>query len=545
MRRLAELYARVARHPGPTLAVLCTVQALALLAFALRGTQHNGWLYYQGGDQIWYTTGASLLAHLQLPPTFVGYGWSMLVAPIFGAVGPDFLSGLPAVIVLDVVVLAPLGTLCVYGIGTRVGGRLSGLWCSLLWVAAPYVSLLFFTDRYHETWFDLALPQTLGLTAMADYPSMIALLAAAFFVVRSLRPGTVSDGVLAGLLAGLALGIKPSNALFLAGPALAYLVARRWREAAAFGIALLPAVLALAIWKERGLGNLPLFTLGETREAAGAAGAVAAVQVHKYVNIDLDQWRQNMSGLREFTVGARLVQWAPIAGVIGLSRRSVPAAALFAGWLGAYLLVKGTSPLATVESGSFWRFVMPAFPAYLFLAAAIPLLVPTLARRLGRHLEAPAPARRLGRGAVVSAAIVLAGIPLTWIAVSSPITSDRKAVLLDGILTPVDAGKIDGRVTARGAARRISWTRRSWPSDVFYRVYRTAGDGSDVDCPPTGGAAQCTVTMLLLGTTRKTAFLDLSPPAGVTYRVGVGANWVDDPRAGDVAVLSPPLKDVP
>jgi len=545
MHRLAEAVARVERRPGPTLVVLCTVQTLALLAFALRGTQHNGWLFYQGGDQIWYTTGASLLADLQLPPTFVGYGWSMLVAPIFGTVGPDFLSGLPAVIVLNVVVLAPIGTLCVYGIGTRVGGRLSGLWCSLLWVTAPYVSLLFFTDRYHEKWFDQALPQALGLTAMADYPSMIALLAASFFVVRSLRPGTVSDGVLAGLLAGLALGIKPSNALFLAGPALAYLVARRWREAGAFGAALLPALLALAIWKDRGLGNLPIFALGETREAAGAAGTVAAVQVHKYLNIDLDVWRQNMSGLREFTVSARLVQWTPIAGVIALSRRSLPAAALFAGWLGAYLLVKGTSPLATVESGSFWRFVMPAFPAYLLLAAAVPLLVPTLPRRLGPHLEAPAPALRLGRGAVISAAIVLAGIPLAWVAVSSPISTAREAVLLDGILTPVDESKIGAAVTARGEARRITWNRRSWPSDVFYRVYRTAGAGPDVDCPPTGGAAQCNVTMLLLGTTRSTEFLDLSPPAGVTYRVGVGANWVDDPRAGDVAVLSPPLEEMP
>ena len=544
MHRLTKAYGRVARRPGLTLAVLCTVQLLALIAFALRGAQHNGWLYYQGGDQIWYTTGASLLAHLQLPPTFVGYGWSMLMAPIIGLVGPDFVSGLPLLIVLNVLVLAPIGTLCVYGIGSRIGGRLSGLWCSLLWVAAPYVSLLFFTDRYHEKWFDQALPQALGLSAMADYPSMIALLAAAYFILRSLRPDMLRDAVLAGLLAGLAIGIKPSNALFLAGPALAYLVARRWREAVGFGIALLPAVLALALWKERGLGNLPLFALDTTREAVGAAGAVAAVQVNKYVNIDWDVWRQNMSGLREFTLGARVVQWAPIAGVIGLSRRSVPAAALFGGWLGAYLLVKGTSPLATVESGSFWRFVMPAFPAFLILAAAVPLLVPTLIRRLGPHVDT-LPVRAVGRGSLVVAAVALAAVPLAWIAVSSPITSPQRAVLLDGILTPVDGGKVRATVTATGVARSVSWNSRSWPASVFYRVYRTAGDGPDVDCPSTGGAAQCSVTMLLLGTTRSTRFVDRSPPPGVTYRIGVGANWVDDPSGGDVVVLSPAVKDPP
>jgi hypothetical protein len=99
-------------------------------------------------------------------------------------------------------------------------------------------------------------------------------------------------------------------------------------------------------------------------------------------------------------------------------------------------------------------------------------------------------------------------------------------------------------VAADGAARRLSWDAGSWPSEVFYRVYRTAGAGPDVDCPPTGAAARCSITMLLLARTRGTEYVDLSPPPGVTYRVGVGANWLDDPRAGDVAVISPGIEDV-
>ena len=91
-----------------------------------------------------------------------------------------------------------------------------------------------------------------------------------------------------------------------------------------------------------------------------------------------------MDQLREFFLSARVAQWAPIAGLVAVLRvRRGPIAALLAGWLAAFLVVKGFSPRATIESGSFWRLLMPAWPAYLLLFASIPLLVPTLARRLG------------------------------------------------------------------------------------------------------------------------------------------------------------------
>jgi hypothetical protein len=50
--------------------------------------------------------------------------------------------------------------------------------------------------------------------------------------------------------------------------------------------------------------------------------------------------------------------------------------------------------------------------------------------------------------------------------------------------------------------------------------------------------------MVLLGTTRTPAFVDGSPPPGVTYRVAVAANAADDEQAGDAFVLSPPMQDV-
>ena len=86
-------------------------------------------------------------------------------------------------------VLGPIALLCVYGIATQIGGRLLGYWASFLWVAAPFASIPLFVDRYQERWAEHFLPQALGLTAMPDFPSMVLVLAAALYVVRSLSPG--------------------------------------------------------------------------------------------------------------------------------------------------------------------------------------------------------------------------------------------------------------------------------------------------------------------------------------------------------------------
>ena len=70
-------------------------------------------------------------------------------------------------------VLGPIALLCVYGIASRIGGRLLGYWASLLWVVAPFAAIPLFVGRYHERWIEQFLPQALGLTAMADFPSMV------------------------------------------------------------------------------------------------------------------------------------------------------------------------------------------------------------------------------------------------------------------------------------------------------------------------------------------------------------------------------------
>ncbi len=523
------------REPWVALVPLALLQWAAIAIFAA-SVRHNGWLFYQGGDQTWYYTTSSVLADWRLPETPIGFGWSLLLLPVALLVGPDVLAALPAVILLQVLVLGPLALFCVYGIASRIGGRALGYAAATLWVFAPFAAIPLFDDRYHERYVEQFLPGALGLTGLADFPSTVALLLAAYLTLRTLETRAAAYGVLAGLVAGFAIGIKPSNGLFLAAPLLAFAVARRFREAALFGAALLPALLTLALWKERGLGYLPAFALSVT-----ASGPVAALgPIDPYVDIDWSVLGANLDGLREYFWSARLLEWLPIAGAVGVARRSLPAAAMLAAWLAAFLVVKGTTPLSTVDSGSFFRLLMPAFPAFLLLAVAVPLLVPTFGRRLAeRFAVVPAPAPK--RGAVFFAAlVVLTALPLVFLAVVPPL--DRPLAVKDeprNLYVPITAELLPtGRSVAGGV--QLSWPAAERPERVFYRVLRGRSDG--VSCGrPAGAPLQCRLAMAVVATTRDASFVDRPPRGRWVYRIGRAANWTDDPALGDVLALGQPL----
>lgn len=531
------------------LAVLVGGQVAATLALALAAT-HNGWVYFQGGDQIVHTTTGWLLGHLELPPTETGYLWPLVQTPLTWLTGPTYVQALPAIAVFNVFVLGPIAVLCIYGIAAHIGGRILGYWAAGLWVIAPLAAIPLFVDRYHEKWVDQFLPQALGLTAMADYPSMVLVLAAAFFVVRSLTPARLADAVLAGILVGAAGGLKPPNYLFAVGAILAYPVARRWREALVFAAAIAPSVLVLALWKERGLGTLPAFAFDQVRLAAGSSAAVLEIDFDRYIDIDVGHWRDQMNELREFFWSARLAQWAPLAGVLAVLRVHRGAiAVLLAGWLGAFLVIKGFSPRASIEANTFWRLLMPAWPAYLLLFASIPLLVPTLARRLGDRLRPP-PAAPVARRWVVLAAALTVAIPAAATAVSEQIKPPAPRAIVQTtatattLLTPVD-DEIDLRVERDGTELRLTWSDPAWRSKVFYRIYRTDGEAPDVECVTRENAAwDCILRSASIGTTRERVFVDPSP-LGATYRIGVGANWADRPDQGDIFAFSPPASAAP
>jgi hypothetical protein len=539
-REASRTFDRLLEHPRAVLGTLAAAQLAATLLLAA-SVPHNGWVWFHNGDQIWITTQGWMLGHLELPPTELGYLWSLVLAPIMWITGPTFVQALPPIMVLNLLVLAPVALLCVYGIASRIGGRMLGYWASFLWVLAPFASIPLFVDRYQERWTEHFLPQALGLTSLSDFPSMVVVLAAALFVVRSLDASRVTEAALAGLLLGAAGGMKPPNLLMGVGAALAYLVARRFREGVVFSAALAPSLLVLALWKERGLGQLPLFSLDEARVAAGAG--LVALDVDRYIELDIDHWRLQMDQLREFFWSARLAQWAPFAGllaVVRVGRGSI--AALLGGWLAAFLLVKGFSTRADIQANTFWRLLMPAWPAYLILFASIPLLVPTLARRLGDRLRPTAFGPLAFRWVVVAAGLTVA-IPTVAIAASAPSTRPERAVFRDDvdnfILTPI-AEDVELRVVRTDAGQRLRWTPGGpWLGDVFYGVYR-AEEGPDVECEHTDGARSvyCFIRSVPIATTRNREYVDLEGPSGAWYRIGVGTNWLDDDTQGDVFAFS-------
>lgn len=127
-------------------------------------------------------------------------------------------------------------------------------------------------------------------------------------------------------------------------------------------------------------------TRATTAVAAVLLVVLAAVWLRRAPGVEdlsVDTLQTNMAGLREYFFSQRLLQWLPLAGVIAVARRSVPLALALGGWLGGYAAFRLTSSAATLEDGEFFRLLLPALPAYVLLAAALPLLVPTLAARLG------------------------------------------------------------------------------------------------------------------------------------------------------------------
>jgi hypothetical protein len=531
---------RVGRRPQAVLGALIVVQWLAVLAFALT-VRHNGWLYFQGGDETWYYTTTWLLAHGHLPQAAIGYVWSIPFIPVAWIVGPNLLGALPVVILVQTLVLLPLALLCVYGIATRIGGRLLGYWAAALWVAAPFVAIPLFVARYHERYVEQFLPQALGLTFLGDFPSMVCLLAAAYLLVRALQTHARTDTVAAGLVAGLAVGIKPANALFLVAAGVTLAVTRSRRQALEYAVALAPAVVTLALWKFRGLGRVPL-AAPEARVAAGTTVPPVGSVFH-FLNIDWGRLGENFSGLREFFWSERLVQWLPLAGLVAVLRRWAPAAALLAVWLGAYVIIKGAAPAASVDTGSFFRLLMPAWPAFLLLSAAIPLAVPGqgVQRAVDRLRLPPGPPLR--PRTVASGAAVFAAVPLLVVLVAQPLHSPQAVKsFTEGIYVPEAASFSTKAVPQKNGSVALTWlAQRSAAADVFYRVFR-APQQEGVECHPVphGGSSNCFFDMTYVGVARTQHFVDHPPSGTYTYRIALAANWANDLSVGDSLLLSTP-----
>lgn len=295
-----------------------------------------------------------------MSPRVVAIGGSLVafwaVAAVVGSV-VDGSEGAPWwLLIVNHLLLAPLLVVAVISIGDRLVGRPLAAWPMLVVLAVPLLGIAYSQATFRTTYRETVLAPTLGLTDDARFASAALLIAAAASVLcsidRDLRwalPG--------GVTLGVAAVAEPGAVTFLVGAALAYAVARQPRAAAAFIAAATPGL------------------------------AVAAI-VHGWptVEISWSAFDGNMAGAREFLFSNRLLQWIPLAGAIGLARRSLALAVLALGWFAAFAMVYGASPNLSLEGGSYLPAFIPTWPVFALFVAALPLLVPTLPARLDERL---------------------------------------------------------------------------------------------------------------------------------------------------------------
>lgn len=544
MRR-AELLAALER-PRVLLAGLALVQWLVVGGIAL-AAQHNGWFWFQGGDETYYYTTSWILGQGLLPPTPIGYGWSLLTAPLSMVAGANVLDALPLIVLAQFLVLLPIGLVAIWAIGESCGGRPLAITAAALWATLPALSIPLFAERYHPIYVDTVLPQLLGLVNLADFPSTIALLAAAALLLRGIDRRSNELVLLSALATGFAIGIKPANLVFLAAPFLALALARRPVQLLVYGAGLIPALVTLALWKERGLGDLPILQ-PDTVPEGDDVPAEGGLAIDRYIRVDWSILWLNLRQLQEVFWGMRVLEWFALAGVFAVGRRSIAKAAFLVAWLGGYVIVKGATDVAAVQDGTFFRFVQPGLPAYVILAASCVLLVPAVWRLAAADPRQSAWPRRRAAAVVAAASLLLAAIPLLVVVAARPVQGPRVGTYLrDRVFVPINAFPV--RALRSGAEVRLSWdAQATGRTRGFYRVLRSEpGEGvqesllnvrDGLECYGGDIPVGCWIYSDIIATTRATTYADRPPPGRWTYRIALSANAADDVERGDVVLVS-------
>jgi hypothetical protein len=536
VRRRLSAAGEAASRPRILLPALCLIAWGFALWLAL-DTPHNGWVWYSGGDATEYWNGQWAVAHGLVPQAIISYGLPVLYGWVPLVAGPSLLDGLPVIAVLQVTILVPLGVLGVWAVGDRLFGRRYAAASAALWTFGPLLMMWGFTYRYRAEFEQLFLaPHWAGLTNMADQASLVAVLWAVWAALRAVETGRADHGVVAGVLAGITIALKPANGYLVPAIAVLFLATWRPRTAAAWTAGIVPALLALLVWKAKGLGHVPIVSnaAGATREAASTP---LALQTNQYVKFDQHHFSQELRDLREVFWEPRLLEFFVIAGGLGALRRA-PAKGLFLlTWFAAFCVVKGSSIHADISAVSYWRFVEPGLPALVLLAAALVFLWPGTTR-----LRSTEPAETRGvfkrRGLIVPAAAAV--IPLVVVLGASAATGFRFARDNDNATeAPIVASLAPALQPATGGVE-LTWRPRNPPggTHVSYIVLRTAS-GNGCDKPPEG-ADECFIRMTRVAWTRQPAYLDHPGKGTFTYRIAVVADYRDDPASRDLMLLSTP-----
>jgi hypothetical protein len=340
-------------------------------AWVASAAPHAGRVYGNPAETARLHAASRAIVDGHLPHDGGGFLWPLLTAP-FAAAGTSPSAGLGALVLLQVLVLAPLALLAVVGAVTRLGGRALGAFAGAVWIGLPLLVYHEADFRYRPVLLHDVLPTLFGLAESTAFPTLVALAAAGYFAVRALGSRDTRDAVLTGLAVSVGLAVSGVALAAVPGFLAALAFVRRPRLVGAAAAAMAPGLVAFGLWH------------------AHAPHAEAPV-----LHFDWTQFHHNVVGFREYFWSLRIVEWLPIAGTIALCRRSFAAALAFGGWFWLTVLLRGAVPgtFFTTDSlnpsGQFVVLLLPAFPALVVLTGSLPLLVPRLPARLAPFPRPP------------------------------------------------------------------------------------------------------------------------------------------------------------
>ena len=248
--------------------------------------------------------------------------------------------------------LLALQVVLVYALMLLATGRLGALFAGVVLVLGPVVlAERYFGSgggtpptQYRAVYRHDVLPATFGLTSRSGLVAACLVLASALLVLARTRLPDWTTAGLGGCAAAAAALVYPHAWLALAAPVAAMLVARR-----------VPALAA-------------------TVATCGAGLIALAVFRHvPHVAFGWHQMGRSLDSVREFSWSRRLLEYLPLAGVVGLARKSRSAGAFFAVALVALVILPLARPLDLTH---YLLAMVPGASTYWLLTASIPFLVP-------------------------------------------------------------------------------------------------------------------------------------------------------------------------
>jgi hypothetical protein len=545
-RRLAGAAVLAERRRWAVVSGCILVQLLAAIVAAAVFIHHNGWIYQSGDDGPWYWTTAWALSSFHVPQTAVGLGWPYLLTPLAALFGPNMANGLPAVLALNLLVLAPVSVVGMYLIGERIAGRLFGLWTAVLWTVAPLLALVLYDESHRQLVVDTFLPTATGLNTLSDYPSMVFAIVAAYLLLRALDSNTIADGALCGLLFGFLVLMKPANGPLPLVGVIVLGLAFRFRAVFAVLVTMVPALITLTIWKKVGGGEVPL--LAQPGSSGGSGGGdpttVPIGGAPRYLSIDWHHLSQNSHALGQVFWSVRLLELLFIAGAIGLIARARFRGLLVVGWFVVFGLIKGSVSYSSVYDTSLYRFLLPSWPAWVLIVAGVVFCWPggpamrMRQRARDRNPSSPTIVLPMRRVLLVAGLIFAAG-PLAFALAARPVGKETIAQM-NYTGAPVAIVDFGLRAQRRGAhAIHLEWSRvHTNRATGWYQVFKAKDAGCNY---PSLGAADCLFRMQLVYSTRNTSFDDTQASGDVFYRVALAAGGRIDSNTSSYLLLSKPV----